>query len=123
MGSGTMKLFLLTLFALFSIISTNWWEKPCPLGYFKCGFECKLENYRSMFRLCGEECLYWENSCNGSCPRLGYSACGNRCVRNENKSLYRVCNGKCQHHLRTCNGTCPDSTVKCGDTCKEQQEA
>merc|ERR1711936_1274177 len=64
MVSATMKLFLLTLFALFSIISTNvdyWRDEPrvgvmardnhhtidsekknvkCPLGYIRCDGEC-----------------------------------------------------------------------------------
>merc|ERR1711936_785721 len=76
MGSATMKLFLLTLFALFSIISTNvdhWRDEPrvgvmardnhhtidsekknvkCPLGYFKCRSECKPDEERSLYSTC-----------------------------------------------------------------------
>ena len=107
-----MKLFLLTLFALFSIISTNvdyWRDEPrvgvmardnhhtidsekknvkCPLGYFKCGSECKPDEERSLYSTCTTgvgNTLYtwcWERKylppnipkCNGKCID-GYSPC------------------------------------------------
>ena len=99
-----MKLFLLTLFALFSIISTNvdyWRDEPrvgvmardnhhtidsekknvkCPLGYFKCGSECKPDEERSLYHCDGTFCLERKHrpfnlpKCHGKCVD-GYSPC------------------------------------------------
>ena len=106
--SSTMKLFLLTLFALFSIISTNvdyWRDEPrvgvmardnhhtidsekknvkCPLGYFKCRYECKPDEERSLYSCDGSFCyerkyLIYSDilnipKCHGKCID-GYSPC------------------------------------------------
>ena len=129
--SGTMKLFLLTLFALFSIISTNvdyWRDEPrvgvmardnhhtidsekknvkCPLGFIRCDGECVWN--------------YIDVSTPGEPGSLRH--CGEKCIWNVSQ-----CDGKCADEFSPCgksscvNNDSTDKYYECNGICTRKYQ-
>ena len=74
-------------------------------------------NESSLYKTCGDKCLYNNFSpCNGVCPS-GTKKCGSsRCLKegSPDDENYRECGDLCVHKSEQCQGSCPQGFSTCG---------